>query len=205
MAAPADEYKWIFTYCHGAPNPPSILLSAPRCWGWVCKTDITYRLVSWLPGRFCQYKALDKGWEVRGERRGFWFPVSVSITPTAAQGWLQSPFPCTLPTPATPCLLGCAAAEPHPPGHQKASCCILSPVRLHLSSGQPTPSRTYPRAPWFSPFYLFPATFCSYYLGVTSEFQFDSFQFPTRAKPIPCRKFPLTEILSVVLGFLTGS
>lgn len=156
------------------------------------KTDFTSSLVNWLPGSFCQYKALERERKVKGERRDF-LPVSNFCQHHTKSTRLASvPTFSIIPTPATPGLPGCVGNWPHSPGSQNASCCVTLPARLQPPEVQSTPARALPRVHLPTRFLykytntLFPAASCSYYLWVTLAVPFCTFRFPTCVEPIAC-------------------
>lgn len=128
MAAQADEHNWLFTYSLLAPHPSfSPLLCEAEAGTAKGYHLLPCQLASW---KVLQHKALEREWKVR-ERRDFQF--------LSASHQLQCQILCTLPTPATPYLLGCAAlrATPTWPSKCPPLCCFTSRTAPHLRSSPP--------------------------------------------------------------------
>lgn len=205
MAVPANQHPWLRLIASQVQAQHSLFCSVMLRMG-LCKTDFTDSLVSWLPGSFCQYEALERDWKVSGKRRDFRFPVSVgnqtnshtrlvSVPSFSPQFQHQPPGASrdarSWATPSWQSNQEPAAAQPPQPG--------FSLLRSSPSTPGPSPNHLGLSS------YLFPAASCSYYLWVTLAFPFCTFRFSIPVEPIPCVKSLLVEILGVIRVFLTDS
>lgn len=113
MGARENEYNWLFTYCLLAPSPASSFLLCDAETGTAKLISLNLLSAGFLYGLVNTRQERENAMGGEEEETSFWFPLSVSIIPIAAQADVSPQLLSTLAAPATLATAGALAAEQH--------------------------------------------------------------------------------------------